>query len=316
MSAVRLRIGRKPALAVVALTAGAAALAASSPSVARSPGTNGAVIFGGNVDKTRQLFTIRPDGTGMRQLTSLPGENNNGTWSPDNQRVAFERNLPKYAAVYVINADATGLRRVSHSQFASDPAWSPDGRRIVFARENHKPRFETGITLADPDGRHVVKLTRGRFDHPGDFSPDGRHITFVRTGRRGGSAIFVIGVNGRGLTRLTTYAPNYDRPTWSPDGRKILFNSYSDPHPGKSANVFTIRPNGTGLTQLTQITGGEINAFGAQWSPDGTQILYHKAGPGLSDLFLLDADGSNERQLTHLGPMVDPGAVDWGTSQA
>lgn len=313
MSTARLSMPRKATLVVVALSASIGAITASAPSSARAPGTNGALIYTGNVGKTRQLFTVRADGTGTRQLTNLAGENGNGAWSPDNRRIAFERSLPKFAAIYVIKADGTGLRRVSHSQFATDPAWSPNGRRIVFMRENHKPRFETGLTLADPDGGHVTKLTRGLFDHPGDFSPDGRRITFVRANRDRGSAIFVIGVNGRGLKRLTPYAPNYDRPTWSPDGKRILFNSYSEPHPGKSANLYTVRPDGSGLKQLTEIAGGEINAFGAQWSPDGTQIIYHKVGPDLSDLFVLNADGSNERQFTHLGPTVNPGQVDWGT---
>ena len=53
-------------------------------------------------------------------------------------------------------------------------------------------------------------------------------------------------------------------------------------------------PDGTGLTQLTHFTGGGLQAFGVEWSPDGAQIAYHKVGRVTNDLFLLNADGTND----------------------
>src|SRR5262249_18615194 len=84
---------------------------------------------------------------------------------------------------------------------------------------------------------------------------------------------------------------------------------------GATANLFTIRPDGSGRTQITHLSGDGFYAGKGAWSPDGTQIVYHKLAPGgINDLFLINADGTNERQLTHLGNDVNPSAVDGGTT--
>jgi TolB protein len=328
------RWGRmRPFRVGVLLALSTAAMVAAATSVqATPPGKNGQILFSGDAGRHSQLFTIRPDGTGLTQLTRLRGDTVQGAWSPDGTRIALERDLARRAAVYVMGADGAGLRQLNPRKFtfSGEPGWSPNGRLISLGREIHNKKgdiLDQGLNVIAPSGRHFRKLTNGRkarsFDGGGSFSPDSKRIAFsrVRASKRNRSepgksaAIFTIGANGRGLKRLTSYSGDYANPSWSPDGTKILFHSYTESRPRKSANLFTVRPNGTGLTQLTHFTGGRLQAFGVEWSPDGTQIAYHKVGPGINDLFLLSADGTNERRLTRLGPKVNPRQINWGTRQ-
>jgi TolB protein len=328
----------RPFKVAILLAVGTAAMAAVAVSAqATTPGTNGQILFSGDVGGHSQLFTIRPDGTGLTRLTHLRADALQGAWSPDGTRIALERDFARHAAVYVMGVDTSGLRQLSPRRFtfpggfAGEPGWSPNGRLIVFGREIHNKKgddiLDQGLNVIAPSGRHFRKLTNGRkarsFDGGGSFSPDSKRIAFFRTraskqnsSEPGNSAaIFTVGVNGRGLKRLTSYSADYANPSWSPDGTKILFHSYTESRPRKSANLFTVRPDGTGLTQLTNFSGGGLQAFGVEWSPDGTQIAYHKVGAGINDLFLLNADGTNERRLTHLGPKANPRQINWGTRQ-
>jgi len=83
-------------------------------------------------DGTEALFTIRPDGTGLRRLTSLPGEQRTPAWSPDGREIAFDWWTLGGLSLYLIRPDGTHLRRAT-TQAVPDgrPAWSPDGRYLL-----------------------------------------------------------------------------------------------------------------------------------------------------------------------------------------
>jgi Tol biopolymer transport system component len=126
------------------------------------------------------------------------------------------------------------------------------------------------------------------------------------------SAVFVVGVNGRNLKRLTPWSLDAGEPKWSPDGTKILFND-NDDYQGnsKSLNLFTIGPTGKRLMQLTHWTAGTFDAFQGSWSPDGTKVVYTKTGTQLHGIFVMDSRGGHERQLTHLA--INSNTAVWGT---
>ena len=115
---------------------------------------------------------------------------------------------------------------------------------------------------------------------------------------------------------ITPRSLDAGNPRWSRDGTRILFNDVAEPADGKDANIYTVRPDGTGLTKLTHYTGGTAQAFVDDWSPDGTKIVFHFQDAGVDDLYIVDADGSNPRPLTHLGANASPRHAAWGTSQA
>jgi TolB protein len=101
------------------------------------------------------------------------------------------------------------------------------------------------------DGSGLRRVTRSPFgccDTDPNFSPDGARITFVRVKRDEQlQALFSVGLNGKGLRQLTPYAWEVAiKHDWSPDGKLIVLTTNADlVRPGESANLVTIRPDGT-----------------------------------------------------------------------
>jgi Tol biopolymer transport system component len=88
-----------------------------------------------------QLFTIRPDGTGLRQITHGPTSWVNADWSPDGRTPAFPHYLPDRAPVSLMNADGTNLLEVRPEGNQDAPSFTPDGKSRIYS----SPDIERGI---------------------------------------------------------------------------------------------------------------------------------------------------------------------------
>jgi len=101
--------------------------------------------------------------------------------------------------------------------------------------------------------------------------------------------------DGTDLRQVTSGATGCYEPYYSPDGTKIVYEM--------DANIYVINANGTGQTQLTN----DANNGEPQWTPDGSKIVFRSSRSGAWQVHIMDADGSNERQVTHsAGPNWEP----------
>jgi TolB protein len=157
------------------------------------------------------------------------------------------------------------------------------------------------IYLASPDGSNLRRLTNdpAEDDSPA-ISPDGSQIVFLTSRHDPAPSfpffkyeIYVMNIDGTDQRRLTTTDAAEDHPAWSPDGKKILFDSDYDGD-GKS-EIYTMNVDGS---QVTRLTSGQANDQFADWSPDGGQIAFTSDRNGNYDLYIMDVDGGNQRQLT------------------
>lgn len=146
-----------------------------------------------------------------------------------------------------------------------------------------------------PDGSGLVNLT----NHPADdtepvWSPDGTHIAFVSNRENeseGGLNIYVMRADGSDVARITNQ--NDSRyPDWSPSGNRIAFSSQGD--------IFIVDASGEHETNLTNSPEEDSQP---KISPDGQQIAWLKGGENNRQLFVMDLDGQNARQLTFEGPI-------------
>lgn len=162
-------------------------------------------------------------------------------------------------------------------------------------------------------GSDMRQLTFGdaEDDSPA-WSPDGKKIVFVSI-RSGVSQICVMNTDGTGVRQLTTGNAENIHPTWGPDSGRILLNTTyfagptaADGRDVPSANkvvgekidekmdLATIRPDGSDLKRIT--TGGGYTY--ASFSPDGMSILHRRVRGELSQIFIMNADGSDDRNIS------------------
>jgi Tol biopolymer transport system component len=127
-------------------------------------------------------------------------------------------------------------------------------------------------------------------------------------------ALFASTLDGRRQLQLMPFdvevAIKHD---WAPDGSRLVFTSNADfVHEGESANIGTIRPNGTGTRYLTRFAGGEVNAFVGGYSPSGRRIAFRLEDHGQYALMTMRIDGKHLRTVLPLSPLR-PRYIDWGT---
>lgn len=184
------------------------------------------------------------------------------------------------------------------------PSWSPDGKAIAFGVGSYFAGHEkpAAVAIVNADGTGFRNLTDG----PGNagfpsWSPDGKRIVYRVAGAEQGLRIKSL-EDGK-VVKLTTEYDNF--PAWSPKGDLIDFTSFR----GGDFEIYTIRPDGSGVRRLTQTGGNDAHGI---WSPDGEWIVFSSSRLGWKDealvgysgpqpygeLFAMHADGSGVRQLT------------------
>jgi TolB protein len=321
----------------------------AGPAQATFPGDNGRIAFRRFLNEERTwgaVFTIRPDGTRERQVTRPPQGyvDRNPDVSPDGRRITFQREAVDCGPdcntneIYVVDTDGGHLTQLTHNApglgcgnngFCNgSPAWSPSGRRIAFNRESG-PVVDNyvenvGIYVMNDDGSHLRQITeRARPSNGEDtdpqWSPDGRKLVFERTNVRAAVPERAIAlwthdlVSGR-ERRITPFPlRGGDSPDWSPDGRRILFHSNENGSPDVSANLYTVRPDGSHLRQLTFEVGGTVNYLGSSYSPDGRKITVGRrpeTGGINADVLVMNADATHVRNITR-SELYDS-YPDWG----
>ena len=298
--------------------AGSAALGAllvTAPSQASFSGPNGRLLFEAPVGANRQLFTIQPDGTGLTQLTHFSDSGGtDGAWSPDGSRIVFTRHWDaggpnEKLVLYTVNADGTRLRALPRpGHLVVEPTWFPSGRRILFL-EITSSRLK--VINADGTGLRSAGVPGRGGDSVCVFA-DGKRAAFLRPKASSDEvrAIFVAGLFGKGLKRITPWGGYADKIDCSPDGRRIVFSKPEFGEPGGiSSNVYTVRTDGSELTQLTHESGGSVNAGADAWSPDGTRIAFTSNRTGTYQIYTMNADGTGVTQVTS-GP--DAHLAAWG----
>lgn len=145
------------------------------------------------------VYLIRSDGTGLRQLTTTPEREFHPKWSPDGRFLAFDGGPQDKRDIYALEVETGALTQVTDlpgGQRAAAPAWSPDGQRIVFSRHSGESQE---LYIIDRDGSGIRQLTdTPDSDEGGPFwSPDGEHIAF-----HANRALHVMRADGTGRRQI------------------------------------------------------------------------------------------------------------------
>ncbi len=242
------------------------------------PGQNGRIAFVAHFTGTWQLYSVKPDGSDLFQITNLPPTEFPfwfPDYSPDGKQLVFCHDMSGAVELYTINTDGSGLTQVTHDEAENIfPRWSPDGTHILFStlfngdfgyhhlatiRADGSERTVLTSVLFDDYQAEYTVITRPALKASGpDVSPDGQHMVFYDHQNTD-----VIGETWVGRTdgtqlRKVTRNLGAGNPSFAPDGSKIVFND-------RSGNLLTMNADGSDVqTILSCAEGCALPDWGAK----------------------------------------------------
>ncbi len=300
------------------------------------------------------IWRVNADGTGLAPLThatAARADSAQPQWSPDGTKVVFvsRRNLDGTDApsvndtynIWRMNADGTGLTPLTNTiAYGADgwmPQWSPDGSKLVFNSSRRLDgtdapgaNFTFNIWLMSANGTGLTPLTNAtaaRADSAGyQWSPDGSKVVFDSSRRLDGTDapntnftynIWRVNADGTGLmplTNLTAARADSAGPQWSPDGSKVVFDSFrrldgtDAPNANFTSNIWLMNADGTGRAPLTTATALGVVSLEPRWSPDGSKVVFRSTrkldgtdAPSANvtyNIWRVNADGTGLMPLT------------------
>ena len=307
-------------LAVAALTA--------IPAAANRQGPNGRIAFTrfNSTLGDDLVYTANPDGSDVKQLLQTGAEG--PKWSPDGTRIAVFPHDVDGVSARIVNADAgtfTDLPMPDSDQlFLPCENWSPDGQRLSCDGFGLSDGGLDGIyTIRSSDGGGLQRVTSNPNgeDCPGNYSPDGKRLVFFRQNDTT-FALFTVKVDGTDLRQIspddsTQFDNDFDCGSWSPQGNEILFSAHV---PDDQRNtVWMVHSDGTGLHRVpipgcggSRNDPSTIGCFSANWSPDGTKIVFERFSNSQGDVYTVNPDGTNLTEVVGT-PDDEGGPPNWGT---
>ena len=270
----------------------------------------------------------------LRQLTTS-GQNAEAYFDWTGTRLIFQSTRPPYGCdqIFTMKTDGSDVRLVSTGRGRTTCGFFfPDGRRLIYASTHLAgdacppppdrssgyvwpifPAYE--IVSADADGGNVRRLTdHDGYDAEGAVSPDGKRIVFTSL-RDGDLDLYLMNADGSGVTRLTDQLGYDGGAFFSWDGRSIVYRAS---HPEtttereeyvallrqglvrpRKLEVFVMRPDGTGVRQVTRAGGASFAPF---MHPNGQQIIFSSnfedpTGRAFA-LYLINVDGTGLERVT------------------
>lgn len=232
-----------------------------------SPDGKGRIVFDSNRLRgdgplnTSHLFLMKADGRGQQRVLT---RGSSATWSPDGKSIAFHA-----------SASGTGL------PVKTDPG-APTTDSVIFVAkvgdllEGEAPRQITHPIEDDPE----TEVDEGQIDDDADWSPLGEKIVFTRKSRVDpdprnptSAEIYLVNVDGTGLTRLTDNAEEERSPAWSPDGQRIAYSCRKGTLGGNTLEICVMSLADHTVEILTNNTLADLSPH---WTPDGEKILFQR----------------------------------------
>ncbi len=266
-----------------------------------------------------EIYSMRPDGSRVRRLTTNHVHDVQPRLSPDGSRIAFVRAASGEAAtvqsasVYVMRAEGNGVRRVAmHGVW---PSWSPDGREIAFTAQG--PTDAPRIAVVPAGGGAVRQIADGA--HPA-WSPAGAGIAYVAQSGVQEPTLRLVQPDGgrdRALISLSDVRPvvpdlggsvhevAFGSPSWTPNGKQLAFVvSWRDVRTHRRLQGLLVDADGSDL---------RLAPFGAAdspvaWSPDGRRVALARA----PTIAVGPAGGPEAALRSITGDWVENRDPDWG----
>jgi len=198
------------------------------------------IAFTSSRDGNLEVYVMNADGSNPRNLTNNPAADGFPAWSPDGAEIAFTSDRDGHMQTYACGLDGANVRRLTDDPKADEfaPSWSPDGKQILIAAKNTKQKVQT--EMVDVGRPRSKKITVGPKNACfASWARDGRHVALTLP-KRNPKGIDILDVQTQKLVPVVPSQEELDLVKTQKQDRTDILRSYG----------------------------------GAQWSPDGTKLLF------------------------------------------
>jgi TolB protein len=256
------------------------------------------IAFSSRKNGSKDIYTVNGESANVSRLTYTFIDAQYPDWSPDGKQIAFTETIDLVTGIFVMKADGTSMDILTKGL---TPDWSPDGNQIAFTSL-------TGIAVINIDGSDLTQFTtNGAYtvDWYPKWSLDGTAILFIRIKANIDSdqvkfsnpTLYIMNADGTNARQVSPEGMSVLFPAWTP-AAEISFVS--------KEGLYKINSDGSGL--MCEYCSAEIYgdfSGGYTWSPDGLQIAFSSKLDGDLEIYVMNQNGTNIRQLT------DNDDIDW-----
>jgi TolB protein len=249
------------------------------------------------------LYVVSADGSRLRRVTHLRGNELVPVWSPRGSKIAFEVEDDADRSIWVMNADGSRPRQVTSGfdRGFEHPAWSPDSTKIAFNQ------LQSGwIYVMNTDGQKLQRVALSRQHAAPQWSPAGK-VAYFSNGY-----IWLVNPDGSARQRAINTKSRGSTFQWSPDGKTIAFAGLGTT--GRDDEI--LLANAGGKTKRS-LTDNDVQDTNPSWSPDGKALAFLRyrdgGNPHAYDVYVINVDGEGERNLTKTA--VDESRPVWSPSR-
>jgi len=175
---------------------------------------------------TYQIYTAKPDGSDLKQLTHAAGYNAEATITRDGKHIVFTSTRNGDLDIYTMDTDGSNVKQLTNQLgYDGGPFWSYDGTKIVYRAEHPKTPDEI---------RDYQELFAQGVIRPGNLE------------------LWVMNADGSGKHQVTHNGAANFAPYWLPDGKRIIFSSnQADPKNGRDFDLYVINEDGSEQERIT-----------------------------------------------------------------
>jgi TolB protein len=246
------------------------------------------------------IFTVKTNGTKLQKISGAAIHAFSSAWSKNGEKIFFSAETAdgKDSNIFSVNGDGADLRQLTKNEKQNTAvSISPDGKKIAFMSTRDGEKYQ--IYTMNADGAKLKKLTNDpsvSFCNP-VWSPGGKRIVYYSDKGDRRDQIWIMNADGSKQMLLTNGIGHNIFPSFSADGKRIIFSRRADLDADQSyveaSYLFIMNADGSKLRQLSK-----INSFFGRFSPDGKKIAFVMGKFPSNAIYVADADGAEIKKLT------------------